>query len=103
MRPIHLVTLDKARPAVIMTRELARPFMTTVTVAPVTSTIKGLSTEVVVEERNGLDHTSAVSCDGLMTVPVERIGRRIGFLHDDQEVELASALRRAFALVSPEA
>ena len=41
MRPIHIVQMDKARPAVILTRELARPHLSTITVAPVTSTIKG--------------------------------------------------------------
>jgi mRNA interferase MazF len=102
MRPIHVVTIDKPRPAVILTRGLARPLMSKQTVAPITSTIKGLSTEVLVGVRNGLDHECAISCDGLMTVHVSRIGRQIGFLHEDQEVELSFALRRAFDLVAPE-
>ena len=98
MRPIHLVHLDKPRPAVILTRELARPFMSRQTIAPITSTIKGLTTEVRVDERNGLDHESVISCDGLMTVAVAQIGKQIGVLHDDQEEELSFAVRRALDL-----
>ena len=48
MREICLVRLDKTRPAVVLTREAARAAMTKVTIAPITSTIKGLSSEVPV-------------------------------------------------------
>lgn len=98
MRPIHLVRLDKTRPAVIMTRALATPYLSRHTIAPITSTIKGLTTEVLVGERNGLDHESVISCDGLMTVSVSQIGKQIGVLHDDQEEELSGAVRRALDL-----
>jgi mRNA interferase MazF len=42
MRPIHVAQLDKARPVLIFTRELVRPHLATVTVAPITTTIRGL-------------------------------------------------------------
>ena len=44
MRPIHTARLDKTRPVVVLTRELVRPHMARVTVAPITSTVRGLST-----------------------------------------------------------
>ncbi|MFY9826671.1 MAG: type II toxin-antitoxin system PemK/MazF family toxin, partial [Thermoanaerobaculia bacterium] len=43
MRAIHVAQLDKARPVLILTRELVRPHLRTVTVAPITTTIRGLS------------------------------------------------------------
>jgi mRNA interferase MazF len=46
VRPIHAAELDKARPVVVLTRELVRPHLARVTVAPITTTIRGLSTEV---------------------------------------------------------
>jgi mRNA interferase MazF len=55
MRPIHIATLDKARPVLILTRDLVRPHLATVTVAPITTTIRGLSTEVLVDAANGLE------------------------------------------------
>ena len=48
MRPIHLCRLDKVRPVLVLTREVVRPHLRNVTVAPITSPIRGLSTEVVV-------------------------------------------------------
>jgi mRNA interferase MazF len=45
MRPIHIAALDKARPVLILTREVVRPHLSTVTVAPISTTILGLSTE----------------------------------------------------------
>ena len=98
MRPIHIAHLDKARPVLILTRELVRPHLTRWTVAPITSTSKGLSTEVPVGELNGLDQASVVSCDNIVTVPVEAVGRRIGFFLDGQEPDLSEAIHAAFDL-----
>ena len=72
--------------------------MTRVTVAPITSTIRGLSTEVPVGARNGLDHDSVVSCDNIVTVPATTLGRQVGFLRADQEEQLTAAIHAAFDL-----
>lgn len=98
MRPIHLADLDKVRPVLILTREGVRRFRSQVTVAPITSTIRGLSVEVPVGEANGLDHDSVINCDNVMTVEVARIGRWIGVLHDSRETELTRAIHAAFDL-----
>ena len=98
MRPIHTARLDKVRPVLILTRELVRPHLNRVTVAPITSTVLGLSTEVPVGSANGLDHDSVVSCDNIVTVPKAALGRHIGYLLPAQEAELAHAIRAAFDL-----
>ena len=82
----------------VLTRELVRPYLTRVTVAPITSTGRGLSTEVPVGPRNGLDHESAVSLDNIVTVPVSALGRRIGVLLDDQEPLMTRAIHLAVDL-----
>ncbi|WP_026877652.1 type II toxin-antitoxin system PemK/MazF family toxin [Jiangella gansuensis] len=98
MRPIHVAKLDKSRPALVLTRAAVRPYIGWFTVAPITSTIRGLSTEVTVDARNGLDHPCVVSCDNIVTVPVESVDRQIGNLWDDQEEALAHAIASAFDL-----
>lgn len=80
MRPIHTAHLDKVRPVLVLTREQVRPYLTRVTIAPITTTIKGLSTEMAVGPANGLDRDSVVSCDNISTVPVAALGRAIGYL-----------------------
>lgn len=98
MRPIHLADLDRTRPVLVLTRELVRPHLTRVTVAPITTTIRGLSTEVPVGPANGLDSPSVVSCDNIVTVPASALGRQIGLLLADQELDLTAAIRAAFDL-----
>ncbi len=98
MRPIHLAQLDKTRPVLVLTRELVRPQLNRVTVAPITSTVRGLSTEVPVGPANGLVHPSVVSCDNVVTVPAAALGRQIGRLLPEQEVALTAALHAAFDL-----
>jgi Growth inhibitor len=98
MRPIYAARLDKTRPVLILTREVVRPYLSRVTVAPITSTIRGLSTEVPVGRANGLDHASVVSCDNIVTVPVSALGRQLGFLLTEQETALRDAIRAAFDL-----
>jgi mRNA interferase MazF len=64
---VHLVRLDKTRPALILTREIVRPHLTRVTVAFITSKIRGLTIEVLVGPSNGLDQDSVINCDNIVT------------------------------------
>jgi mRNA interferase MazF len=98
MRPIHTATLDKPRPVVILTRTPVRPHLARVTVAPITTTVRGLSTEVPVGPANGLDHACVVSCDNIVTVPKSALGRQIGYLLPEQETALTTAIHAAFDL-----
>ncbi len=98
MRAIIVARLDKARPALILTRDIAIDHLTKVTVAPITSSIRGLTTEVAVGPRNGLDHACVVSCDNITTIPKSIILHQVGWFYDDQEDELASAVSAAFDL-----
>lgn len=98
MRPIHVAQLDEARPVLILTRELVRPHLTRVTVAPITGTVRGLSTEVPVGVRNGLEKDSVVSVDNIVTIPVAALGHQIGFFLPDQEELLTTAIQHAFDL-----
>ena len=98
MRPIHVAQLDKARPVLILTRELVRPHLRTITIAPITTTIRGLSSEVRVDTANGLAGPSVVSCDNITTIPTDSLGAQIGVLLDSQELALTEAIIAAFDL-----
>jgi len=98
MRPICLAQLDKTRPVLVLTRQIVRPHLSRVTVAPITTTIRGLSTEVPVGTANGLEQASVISCDNIVTVPATALGRQIGVLLPAQEAALADAIRLAFDL-----
>lgn len=101
MREICLVRLDKTRPALVLTREAARGAMRKVTVAPITTTIKGLSSEVGVGPANGLDADCVVALDNVLTVPVDSVGRTVGYLSPAQETQLARAVVLAYDLELP--
>lgn len=98
MRPIHTARLDKSRPVLVLTRELVRPHLNTVTVAPITTTIRGLSTEVRIGRENGLGERCVVACDHVTTIPAGALGPQIGRLLDAQESELSDAIHAAFDL-----
>lgn len=98
MRPIAAVRLDKTRPALILTRASELHLLVWVTIAPITSTIRGITSEIAVGPRNGLDHACVISCDNITTVRKEAVGDTLGLLFDDQEPELARAISDAFDL-----
>lgn len=101
MRELCIAHLDKSRPVVVLTRGAARTAMTKVTVAPITMTIKGLSSEVRVGPTNGLEQESVVSIDNLLTIPVTALGRTLGVLTAAQERDLAHAIVMAYDLDLP--
>jgi mRNA interferase MazF len=98
MHPIWLARLDKTRPVLVLTREEVRAVRQLVTVAPITSTARGLRSEVVVGRRNGLDYDSVVNLDSIATIPRELLVRSIGALLEDQEHDLTRAFHEAFDL-----
>lgn len=98
MHPIWLARLDKTRPVLVLTREEVRAARQLVTVAPITSTVRGLRSEVIVGQRNGLDHDSVVNLDSIATVPRDVLVRPIGALLEEQEYDLTRAFHEAFDL-----
>jgi mRNA interferase MazF len=98
MRAIHLARLDKTRPVLVLTRDIVRAHLVNITVAPITSTVRGLSTELPVGVANGLDHDCVVSLDNIQTIPARALGRQVGLLRVDQESALTSAIHHAFDL-----
>ena len=89
-------TPDKRRPVLIMSRDSAISFLNSVTVAPVTSTIRSIPTEVVLTEEDGLPGTCAANFDNLQTVPKSNIGNRITRLTATKMQQAEAAV--AFAL-----
>jgi len=69
-----------------------------VTVAPITTTVRGLSTELPVGPANGLAADCVVSCDNIVTIPANVLGRQIGVLLVIQEDALTEAIHAAFDL-----
>ena len=65
---------------------------------PITTTVRGLSTEVGVGAANGLDADGVISCDNVVTVPTSVLGAQIGVLLPDQERALTAAIHAAFDL-----
>lgn len=98
MHPIWLARLDKVRPVLLLTRDEVRAVRSLVTVAPITSTVRGLSSEVAVGPRNGLDHECVVLLDSVTTIPRADLIRPLGALLQDQEAALTRAFHDAFDL-----
>jgi len=89
---------DKKRPVLILTRDSAITVLNSVTVAPITSTIRSIPTEVVLTEEDGLPSTCAANFDNLQTVPKSNIGDRIGRLTARRMKETAAAVTFALGL-----
>jgi mRNA interferase MazF len=87
---------DKRRPVLILTRTSAIHFLNEVTVAPVTSTIRGIPSEIKVGIEQGVPQDCAINFDHMQTVPKAKVGRLITILSLEKMEEAASAL--CFAL-----
>jgi len=87
---------DKKRPVLILTRESAISVLNSVTIAPITSTIRNIPTELLLTEQDGVPHTCAANFDNLQTVPKSNIGDRITRLTSRRMKEVSAAV--SFAL-----
>ncbi len=84
---------DKKRPVVVLTRNSAIAYLSTVTVAPITSAVRGVPSEVVLNEGDGMKASCAVNLHNAVTVSQERLGKRVAQLNSARMSEICAALR----------
>jgi mRNA interferase MazF len=87
---------DKERPVLVLTRGSAIAYLSRVTVAPITSTIRGVPSEVALGTEDGLRQPCAANLHNIMTVSQKGLGRRLAQLSPRRMREVCAAL--AFAL-----
>ncbi len=84
--------LDKRRPVVVLTRDPLGRYLHSVIVGPVTSTVRGLSTEVDVGPDDGVGVPSVVNLDNLQLVERARLRRRIGQVQPSTMARICAAV-----------
>ncbi len=92
---------DKARPVLILTRGEALRYLSKVTVAPVTSTIRGVASEVFLDESDGMKHPSVVNLHNVVTVAKSGIGRRVAKLSEKKLLDVCRALNYSLGCEGP--
>ena len=88
----RLAPPDKRRPVLILTRQEVLPLLRTAMVAPITSTIRGIPSEVVVGPDEGLKHDSAINLDHVQTVEQRLLHRYVGSLTEPKMRQVCRAL-----------
>ena len=83
------------RLVVVLARNGAIPFLRGIMVAPVTTVIRGLPSEVPLGEDFGLEAPAAVNLDAVMTVSRFRLGEVVGRLGDAELGKVCTALQVA--------
>lgn len=91
---------DKRRPVLILTRSSAIQYLSALIVAPITSTIRGIPSEVVVTPADGLLNISAINCDNIQTVPKANLSRFITQLSAAKMREVRTAIEFALGFDS---
>ena len=86
---------DKRRPVVVVTRQGALPYLSAVVVAPITSTVRNIPSEVYLDQADGVQHPCAANCDNLQTVRVRDLSAPWATLNPIRLAELDRALRFA--------
>ena len=84
---------DKRRPVVVLTRDSAIAYLSSVTVAPITSMVRGVPSEVVLGEEDGMKAPCAVNLHNAITISQDRLGRRLAHLSSLRMSEICAALR----------
>ncbi len=89
---------DKKRPVVILTRDSALDFLGEVTVAPITSTVRDIPSEVLLTTGDGMARDCAVNLDHVQTVPKGKIGSLVTTLSREKLNRVGDALSFALEL-----
>jgi mRNA interferase MazF len=95
VRLYRFASPDKERPVVVLTRQSSIQRLSNVTVAPITSTIRGVPSEVALDEADGMKMRCVVNLHNVVTLARRRLGRRVARLGPQRMDEVCEALRFA--------
>jgi len=84
---------DKERPVLVLTRDSAIAYLANVTVAPITGTVRGVPSEVVLGDEDGMKIPCAVNLHNAVTVSKDRLGKRVAQLNPSRMSPVCTALR----------
>jgi mRNA interferase MazF len=87
---------DKTRPVLVLTRDAALGYLSSATIAPITSAIRGVPSEVLLNEGDGMKSACVVNLHNVLTVPQNRLGKRVALLTAQRMSRICAAL--AFAM-----
>jgi mRNA interferase MazF len=90
---------DKNRPVLILSRDFVIEYLGEITIAPVTTMIRDIPSEVLLTQADGLPRECVVNCDHLQTVSKGKIGPLVATLSTSRMAEVAEAVSFALALV----
>jgi len=89
--------IDKIRPVVVLTRRRVASRLTRILVSPVTTTVRGLSTEVTLGEPEGLKSGCVANLDNVQLIPASTLLRRAGFVDPARWHEFCGAMMSVMA------
>lgn len=84
---------DKPRPVLVLTRDGALSHLSTVTIAPITSTIRDVPSEVLLDVEDGMKGPCAVNLHNAVTISQDRLGKRVASLSNIRMKQVCIALR----------
>lgn len=89
--------LEKVRPVVVLTRARVAGRLTRVLVAPITTVVRGIPTEVLLGPPEGVADGSAANLDNIQLVPVSRLLRPAGAVDPERWAEFCTAMASVMA------
>jgi mRNA interferase MazF len=89
---------DKTRPVLVLTRNSAIRYLNAVTVAPITTTIRDVPSEVKLSLEDGMPTDCAANFYNLQTVPKRKVGAWITTLSPDKLTEVDQAIQFALGV-----
>jgi mRNA interferase MazF len=87
---------DKARPVLVLTRSTAIRYLSRVTIAPISSTLRGVPSEIALGIEDGMKQDCAVNLHNLITVPQDAVGPLLTRLSEERMRQVCGAI--GFAL-----
>ena len=95
IRWYKFVPPDKKRPVLILTRNSVLEYLGEVTIAPITTTVRDIPSEVLLSKADGMTRDCAINCDHMQTVSKAKIGPLITSLPPSKMVDVGRAIRFA--------
>lgn len=91
-------TPDKKRPVLVLTRDSILEYLGEITVAPITSTVRNIPSEVFLSKQMGMMNNCAINLDHIQTVSKGKIGSIITTLSQDKLKQVRDSIQFALGL-----